>query len=416
MENQLVDHLFRHQFGKMVSILVRIFGMKHYELIEDAVQDTFIKALKSWKTQMPDNPEAWLTAAAKNRVIDLFRKINSEQDRSTKFQSGPSSIGISEMFLEHQIEDSQLRMIFTACHPELNPKDQIAFALKTISGFSPKEIATALLTPLDTVKKRLQRARKTIVDKNLKFEIPEGSQLNLRLDRVMEVIYVMFNEGFHSAKKEILLRKELCGEAMRLCTMLLKKDKIRNSKLYALFALMCFHSSRLESKVGENNELISIKNQDRKLWNMQLIFLGNDAMNNAVKNENEFSSYHYEAAIASEHLRAESFESTDWKIILKWYKELYNLQNAQSILLNIAIVHLQLKEYEKAKSTLDSIEPNSLAQRSYLYFATLAEFYFKTKDGKLAIENIDKAIAMVSSNFEKKYFEEKRDEYKFTKN
>jgi len=411
MENKLVDHLFRHQFGKMVSILVRIFGMQHLETIEDAIQDTFVTALKSWKTQMPENPEAWLTTAAKNRVVDLFRKINSEQDRSIKFQSGISSIGISEMFLDHQIEDSQLRMIFTACHPDLNPKDQIAFALKTISGFSPKEIATALLTPVDSVKKRLQRARKTIVRKNIEFEIPQGKQLNARIDRVMEVLYLIFNEGFHSSKKEILLRKELCGEAMRLSTMFLKKETLRNDKLYALFALMCFHTSRLESKIGNDNEIISIKHQDRALWNMQLIFLGNDAMNNAVKDNYEFSSYHYEAAIASEHLRAESFKSTDWKIILKWYRALFELQNSQGTLLNIAIVHLQLQEYKEAKITLDSIDVNGMAQRSYLYFATMAEFHHSTADTKLALENIDKAIELVSNKFEKKHFEEKKAEY-----
>ena len=411
MDKQLVDHLFRHQFGKMVSILVRIFGMQHLETIEDAIQDTFISALKSWKTQTPDNPEAWLTAAAKNRVIDLFRKINAEQNRSSQFQSGPASIGISEMFLDHQIEDSQLRMIFSACHPQLKPRDQIAFSLKTISGFSAKEIATALLLPLETVKKRLQRARKTIISNNYKFEIPEGQELNSRLHRVMEVIYLIFNEGFHSGKKEILLRQELCGEAMRLCGMLLKKEALRDPKLYALFALMCFHTSRLKSKVGENNEIISIKDQDRSLWNMQLIFLGNDAMNNAVKDNETFSSYHYEAAIASEHLRASSFENTDWRIILKWYKALYELQASPNTLLSIAIVHLQLKEYEEAKNTLASIEVDALAQRSYLYYATLAEMYHLNSNPKLALENIDLAISLVTNQLEKNHLTEKRVTY-----
>lgn len=412
MNDQLVDHLFRHQFGKMVSILVRIFGMQHLETIEDAVQDTFVSALKTWKNKIPDNPEAWLTAAAKNRTIDIFRKINAEQNRNTNFQSGPSTIGISELFLDHQIEDSQLRMIFTACHPSLNPKDQIVFALKTISGFSAKEIATALLTPLETVKKRVQRARKSIVQENLKFDIPQGKDLVERLDRVMEVIYLIFNEGFHSAKKEILLRQELCGEAMRLCSMILKKDSLRTPKLYALFALMCFHTSRLESKIGENNEVISIKNQNRKLWNPQLIFLGNDAMNNAVNHAEVFSSYHYEAAIASEHLRASNFESTDWKIILKWYHSLYKLQASQSTLLNIAIVHIQLKDYEEARQVLNSIDAEKMAQRKYLYFATLAEYHHLKNEDLKAIFNIEKAIDLVSNEYEKKYLREKLSQYK----
>ena len=411
MDNQLVDHLFRHQFGKMVSILVRIFGMQHLETIEDAIQDTFITALNSWKSKQPENPEAWLTAAAKNRVIDIFRKINADQTRITKLQSGPASIGISEMFLDHQIEDSQLRMVFTACHPSLNPKDQIAFALKTISGFSPKEIATALLTPFETIKKRLQRARKTIVEQNIGFDIPQGQELHSRLDRVMEVIYLIFNEGFHSAKKEIILRKDLCGEAMRLCSMILKKENLRTQKLYALFALMCFHTARLESKVSEDNELISIKDQDRKLWDMQLIFLGNEAMNKSVENINQFSSYHYEAAIASEHLRAPSFKATDWKIILKWYKSLYELQKSQSTLLNIAIVHLQLKEFDEANKVLQSIDESKLAQRSYLYFASLAEYHHLKSNQSAALENINNALRLVANDYEKKHLEHKKKSY-----
>ena len=411
MEKQLVDHLFRHQFGKMVSILVRIFGVQHLETIEDAVQDTFITALKTWKNKIPDNPEAWLTTAAKNRVVDLFRKINAESNRAIKLQSGPSSIGISEMFLDHQIEDSQLRMIFTACHPGLKAKDQIAFALKTISGFSAQEIATALLTPFDTVKKRLQRARKTITTNNYKFEIPQGEDLIQRLDRVMEVIYLIFNEGFQSNKKEILLRKELCGEALRLCSMLLGKEKLRSNKLYALFALLCFHSARLDSKISDDNEIIPIKNQNRKNWNMQYIFLGNDAMNKAVDNNTIFTSYHYEAAIASEHLRASSFETTDWRIILKWYNELYRLQSSHGTLLNIAIVHLQLSQFAEAEKILKQINATDLAQRSYLYYATLAEYYHLTSEKDMAIENIQKAIEMVSNHSERKYLESKRNEY-----
>lgn len=405
----MVDHLFRHQSGKMVSILVRIFGIQHLETIEDAVQDTFISALNAWKTKIPQNPEAWLTAAAKNRVVDIFRKINSEQTRKTSFQSGTSSISISEMFLDHQIEDSQLRMIFTACHPSLAPKEQIAFALKTISGFSSKEIASSLLTPVETIKKRLQRARKTIIEKDIAFDIPQGKDLNNRLDRVMEVLYLIFNEGFHSAKKEVLLRKDLCGEAMRLSAMVLKKEKLRNPKFYALFALMCFHSSRLESKISPKNEVISIRHQDRSLWNTELIFLGNDAMHKAVNSTNQFSSYHYEAAIASEHLRAKSFEKTDWKIILKWYQSLFKIQPNQNNLLSIAIVQLQLKLYNEAFLTLTSMKPNEMGQRQYLYYASLGEYHKKTDHKMLAIKNINIAIELVSNDLEKIYLLEQKD-------
>ena len=303
MQDQIIDHLFRHQFGKMVSILTKIFGFENHEIIEDAVQDTFIKAMHSWKTKMPDNPEAWLTAAAKNRVIDIFRSLKAEKARSI-LNNNPKSLvfNIDELFLEDEIEDSQLRMIFTACHPLLDAKEQIAFALRSISGFSIKEISVALLTQEDTIKKRLQRARKMIAEKGLKFEIPAGADLPARIDRVIEVIYLIFNEGFHSNKKELVIRKDLCGEALRLTKMVLKKEVLRTPKLYALLVLICFHSARLDSKVDENNELISLSKQDRKKWYFPLIAVGSEAMNKAVENLDHYSSYHYEAAIAAEHL------------------------------------------------------------------------------------------------------------------
>ncbi len=193
-QNKL-DHLFRHQYGKMVSILTRIFGLANLEIIEDAVQDTFIKAMVAWRNGMPENPEAWLTKAAKNRTIDLFRKLSADKKRLPKITSGPSAIALNDLFLDTEIEDSQLRMIFTACHPILNPKDQLSFALKTVSGFSAKEIASALLLKEETVKKRLMRARKSIAEQNVSFQIPQGKDLPERLSRVLEVLYLIFNEG-----------------------------------------------------------------------------------------------------------------------------------------------------------------------------------------------------------------------------
>ncbi len=411
MEGKIIDHLFRHQHGKMVSVLTRIFGFEHLETIEDAVQDTFIQAMNSWRKQMPENPEAWLMRAAKNRSIDLFRKIGKDKDRDSQFNNGPSAIALSEMFLDDEIEDSQLKMIFTACHPLLDPKDQIAFALKTISGFSRKEIAAALLSKEDNIKKRLQRARKYIVKLNLQFEIPVGEELNVRLDRVMEVIYVLFNEGFQSLKKDKLIRKDLCGEALRLCKILLNKKALQVPKLHALFALLCFHSSRLESKIGPNNEIINLADQDRRLWYFPLIAMGNDAMNKAVENNVKMSSYHYEAAIVSEHLRASSFEKTNWTMILKWYLELYALQPTENNLLNISIVQIQLKQFDEALKSLTNINQAKLQQREYLYYATFAEYFHHQGEVVKSIHHIDRALELVKNESERDYFISKKNSY-----
>ncbi|MCP4438777.1 MAG: sigma-70 family RNA polymerase sigma factor [Aureispira sp.] len=406
-KDKLIDHLFRHQYGKMVAILTRLFGLEHLEIVEDAVQDTFIKAMLSWRSQLPENPEGWLTQAAKNRAVDLFRKLTAEKKRVPNIMSGPASMTISELFLDTEIEDSQLRMIFTACHPELNPKDQIAFALKTISGFSTKEIAAALLQNIETIKKRLSRARKLIKTKKLSFQIPNANELPERLNRVLEVLYLIFNEGFHSNKKEVLVRKELCGEAIRLCQILLKNNYTRQPSSYALFALMCFQSARLDSKLNELAEIIDLKNQDRNKWHFPLIQLGHNAMHKAVETE-EYSSYHFEAAIVSEHLHAPSFEQTNWNKILFWYQKLYELQANPILLLNMAIVKLQLNDFEGTQQLLDSINLKKLEQRTYLYYGTYAEYYAQKGEYNKAVENIDQALELVHNEVEKQYLFKKK--------
>lgn len=407
MENQLIDHLFRHHSGKMVSVLTRIFGLKHLDIIEDAVQDTFIKASISWRTNQPENPEAWLTKAAKNRVIDIFRTLKTAQNNLPNINQGTNSIAINELFLDSEIEDAQLRMIFTACHPQLDPRDRISFALKTISGFSIKEIASALLTKEETIKKRLSRARKAIKKSDIKFKIPQGKALKPRLETVMEVLYLVFNEGFHSNKKENLIRKELCGEAIRLTQMLIKNKLTRTPDAYALCALMCFHASRLESKTNAENELLDLKHQDRSLWYFPLIKLGNTMMNKAVETP-EFSCYHYEAAIAAEHLKAKTFEATDWKKILYWYQCLNTLQPMHSHMLTMSVVCMQTKDFKLAKSYLDQLKPENFQQRAYLFYGTKAEFYAETNNLLKASQYFDLALENVTNTLEKEYLERKR--------
>ena len=403
MNNQLIDHLFRYHSGKMVSVLTRIFGLQHLETIEDAVQDTFIQASISWRTRIPENPEAWLIKAAKNRTIDIFRKLKSEEERNIKYTSGLKGIPLNDLFLENEIEDSQLRMIFTACHPILDSRDSIAFALKTVSGFSTKEIASALLIKEETIKKRLARSRKEIVAKNISFTIPQGVELTKRLHTVQEVIYLIFNEGFHSVKKDEIIRKELCGEALRLCKIVLQKESIRTSKTYALFALLCFHASRLEAKTDTDNNLLNLKEQDRSLWYKPLIETGNMAMNKALEMSQELSFYHIEAAIASEHLKAKTFEDTNWVKILYWYQSLEKIEPSPSAFLNIAVVYLQLNQVKDAKRYLDKVSPSDLGPRMYLYYGTLADYYLAVNEILCAKKELEKAIELTSNVLEKKY-------------
>lgn len=410
IEQKMIDHLFRHHYGKMVSILTRIFGLQHLDTIEDAVQDTFITAMKAWQGQLPNNPEAWLTQAAKNRTLDLFRKLSAENKRIAKLETGAATIAINELFLDHEIGDSVLRMIFAACNSALNPKDQIAFALKTISGFSGKEIATALLLKEATVKKRLSRARKLIQEQQIAFEIPTGSALQDRLARVLEVIYLIFNEGFHSNSKDILIRQELCGEAMRLAQTLLDHSLTATPNSHALFALFCFQAARLPGKVNEDQEIIPLHHQDRSKWYQPLITLGNETMHKAVETE-IFSPYHYEAAIAAEHAQAPSYAETNWDRVLEWYKQLNALDPSPYHLLNMAVVHLQRADFDAVKTLLEEIEPELLEQRAYLYYATYAEYAFHIGNPSHAITSIDKALSLVKNEAERQYLTQKKQSY-----
>ncbi|MEE9408358.1 MAG: DUF6596 domain-containing protein [Polaribacter sp.] len=220
-------------------------------------------------------------------------------------------------------------------------------------------------------------------------------------------IYLIFNEGFHSNKKEVLIQKELCGEAIRLCKMLLKNKHTQISNAYALFALMCFHSARLDAKINTENELLDLKTQDRNKWSFPLIQLGNMMMNKAVKTD-FFSRYHYEAAIVSEHIKAPNFEQTNWDKILHWYKCLYELQPSHSNLLTMAVVCLQTNNFVKANYYFEQINPEDLAQRSYLFYGAKAGYYSKINNKKEALKFIDIALEKVTNKLEKKFLEKKK--------
>lgn len=402
-----VDHLFRHQYGKMVAVLSQFFGLQHLEMIEDAVQDTFIKASQQWRMQQPVNPEAWLTQAAKRRMIDLLRQVRAESLRVERVSQGAVAMNMGDIFLDHEVADSQLRMIFVACHPALSGAEQIAFALKTISGFSMKEIAAALLVKDETIKKRLIRARKTIIDQRIEFEYPDASEVNQRIEAVLRVIYLIFTEGFHSTKGDELIRQDLCGEALRLIQLLLKNPRFRTGSAYALLALICFHGARLESKIGANGEIIDLEHQDRSTWHWPLIKLGNEALNEAVEYDG-CGRYHFEAAIAGEHIRAKTFAETNWAAICNYYIRLMELDPTPSTRLNLATVYMQLNEIDHARQMLESVCTADLNQRAYLLHGAWAALYHRLGEIDLAISAIEQAIDACTNDAEREYLQKKR--------
>jgi len=263
------------------------------------------------------------------------------------------------------------------------------------------------LTKEDTIAKRLRRAKQGIIKNNIAFDFPPPTEVQDRLNRVMEVVYLTFNEGFHSTNTDKLIREDLCGEAIRLCKLLLKKEKFRSGSLYALFSLLCFHASRLESKTNAANEIVDIREQDRSKWFFPLIQMGNSSMNKAMEYE-DVSIYHYEAAIAAEHIKAKTFEETNWEKILNWYTELQKTQPSTFTLLNIAIVNLQLHNFEEVKDILEMLPISDLEQREYLYYGCYAEYYAKRNDLVLAVSYLETAISKTSNRLEKSYLRKKK--------
>ncbi|MBN8856000.1 MAG: hypothetical protein BGO55_15295 [Sphingobacteriales bacterium 50-39] len=403
---QLVDHLFRHQAGRMIAVLTRIFGIHNLELVEDTVQETFLKALQVWKFQpIPDNPSGWLMQVARNRTIDLIRRQQKMSDISEelrlRLQTGTED-AIQQFFLDTEIADSQLRMIFTCCHPALNTEDQVALTLKTVSGLSAAEIAKALVSNDATIQKRLYRAKEYIKEHSIRFEIPVGQELHHRLESVYTVLYLLFNEGYNSSKADELIRYDLCSEAMRLCKLLTEHPVGNTPSTYALLSLMCFQASRFDSRIGDDNSIILLEHQDRRLWNQDLIRWGYYYLNRSSTGDH-LSIYHIESAIAAEHCLARDFASTNWKHMLKLYDCLLEYKPIPIVMLNRAIILAQLGLVEEAIGIIRELPGIAyLLKHHYIYNAVLGDLYSKAGNITEARGLLENAYELTPSLAEKK--------------
>lgn len=411
--HQVVDHLFRHESGKMIAALTRIFGIHNLEMAEDVVQEAFLAATQVWKFELPDNPSAWLQKVAKNKALDIVRRQQNFRQYSTEIAlrlQQETENTVDQFFHDDEIFDSQLRLIFTCCHPQLKEEDQVAITLKTVSGFGVHEIAKALLTNDETVQKRLYRAKQFIREKNIEFEIPAGKELNKRLETVHSVLYLLFNEGYNSTKADELIQYDLCAEAMRLCKILTEHPSVRSSASPALLSLMCFHAARFESRLDENDCIVLLSRQDRSKWNKELIQVGSYYLNLSSEGSS-LSVYHIESAIAAEHALAENFEKTNWERLLQLYDWLLTVKPSPMIELNRAVVLAQLGDVTTAIETIQSIQKiNQLLNSHYLYSAVLGDLYKRIRNREKATEYLLEAFRLTRSDAEKKLIRKKLEE------
>jgi RNA polymerase sigma-70 factor (ECF subfamily) len=392
----------------MIAILTRIFGVAQLQLVEDVVQESFLKAMQSWKYgNVPNNPSAWLMQVAKNKIVDVLRKRNREQLYDASDNHFDFGTTIPEYFHEQEIADSQLRMIFTCAQPKLKEEDRLALTLKTVSGFSIQEIARALLSTEDAIQKRLLRARAFIKEENIQFEIPAGNSLSARMDTALSVLYLLFNEGYNSSKEEEFIRKDLCAEAMRLCKLLTEHAVCNTPSANALLALMCFHASRFESRISEDNDMILLHDQDRSKWDRNLIDVGYAYLNRSA-NGDDISVYHLESAIAAEHCMSASFEATNWARMLKLYDLLFAMKPTPTVQLNRSIVLAEMGNIEKAIQSVLSI-PNLeyLLKTHYIYSTVLGDLYKRLSDSIKAKEFLEKALSLTHSRAERNLIQQK---------
>jgi RNA polymerase sigma-70 factor (ECF subfamily) len=400
----LVEHFFRHEAGRLVSVLTRIFGWRHFDLVEDMVQATLLDALESWRVRgVPDNPSGWVHRVAKNKVLDALRRDRIGQRVLGEWAAARPAPeeGLDELFIDSEIGDSQLRMMFACCHPHLARENQLALTLKALCGFSNAEIARALLVGEEAVKKRLQRATRDLIDHHIALDPPAAGELAPRLDSVHQVLYLLFNEGYSSSEGETAIRADLCEEAARLCHLLCSDPRFATPATHALMALMLFHAARLEARLDQRGSVLLLEEQDRGQWDQRLIqraqeFLALSAQGTVV------SAFHLEAAIAYHHCKARSFAETDWPAILRLYDALLTLQRSPVCLLNRAIVVAQIEGPEAGIRALDEAGQDPALRHYHLFDATLGELYRLAGDMARARQHLEAARRKTNSPFDRK--------------
>jgi len=367
----LLEHLFRHQAGRMVAHLTRLLGPAHLELAEETVQEAMLRALQTWPYQgVPENAAAWLFRVAHNIAIDAVRRnrfLGEKTDAIVAELSHPVEAASNDPDLEEQFRDDELRMIFMCCHPEIPRDARVALSLKTVGGFGVREIARAFLADDAAIAQRLVRAKRQIRDGRLTLDMPRGPELKQRLDSVLEVVYFMFNEGYAAHAGEDLIRQDLCLEALRLGR-LVAASSIAEPRVDALVALMALEAARLPARVDESGDLILLEHQDRSRWDQRLIGLGFQHFDRSISGD-EVSEYHVQAAIAATHARAVDPQSRDWPMILDLYDQLLALNRSPVVALNRAVAVEKVRGPAEALAAIEPLESDPKLRDYYLLLA-----------------------------------------------
>jgi RNA polymerase sigma-70 factor (ECF subfamily) len=397
-QQELLPHLFRTEYRKIVSVLCKTFGFDEIETAEDIASDTFATAAQTWGMNgIPESPIAWLYTVAKNKAKNhlnrnrLFAKKIVSDLKHSSIETDEMEIDLSEQ----NVFDSQLQMMFAICHPSISAEAQIGLSLRILCGFGIDEIASAFLTNKETINKRLFRAREKLRIEKVKIELPSKDEIDARLDTVLTTLYLLFSEGYYSESQDEVLREELCFEAMRLTQLLTENGKTNLPKVNALLGLMCFHASRFEARKNTNGEITVYEDQDENVWNQQLISKGVYFLKLSSQG-NQISKYHLEAGIACWHTQKEDTREK-WENILQLYNLLLQIEYSPIAALNRTYA---LSKARGKQEAIIEAEKLNLSNNHY-YFTLLGELY-KGIDNDKAKKNFEKALSLARTSADKK--------------
>jgi len=401
--SELIPHLFRTEFSKIVSVLAKQFGINQMEWAEDIASETFLSALHTWPFKgVPGNPRAWLYAVARNKALNDCKRNKLFADKISP-ELKHTAIALEEMEIDlsaTNISDSQLQMLFAICHPSIPPEAQVALALRVLCGLGIDEIATAFLTSKDVINKRLYRAKEKLQLEQVNIEMPAGTQITQRLDAVLTTLYLLFNEGYYSESQDAILRQELCEEAMRLTELLIENKKTALPSAHALYALMCFHASRFAARKDNTGAIILYADQDDNLWDRELVARGAYHLHLASVGDN-ISRYHLEAAIAYWHTqKADTPEK--WESILQLYNQLLRLHYSPVAALNRTFALYKANGREQAIKEAEQLKLTG----NHYYHMLLGELYKET-DTALARQYFQNALKLASNATERKMIVDK---------
>ena len=402
----LIEHLFRHQAGRVVARLTRLLGPAHVELAEDAVQEALVRAVQTWPYRgVPNNPAGWIYTVAHHIAIDIVRRDRTFSAKSDAIVAELSRSGRVAAEEVEGIRDDELRMIFMCCHPEISPDARVALSLKIIGGFSVREIARAFLCDDAAIAQRIVRAKRQIRDRQLTLDLPSGAELARRLDSALDVIYLMFNEGYSAHEGASLVRQDLCLEALRLGR-IVAASPLAEARVHALVALMALQAARFPARVDALGDLVPLEDQDRSQWDERLIAIGFRHFDRSLAGDG-VSPFHVQAAIAATYARARSDHTVDWPVVLELYDQLLAIHPSPIVVLNRAVAVSRVHGAAAGLAALDPLDHDPLLRHYHLLLSVRGQLLLDVDRRAEARAAFEAALACECSDPERRFLERK---------